>query len=157
MMSSPHATAANSQRIGAQVLTLLGNYWTADESREVRALFIDTWVADLEDFDAEIVAAACRDWRLNENRRTRPMSGDIRQLCVEIQANRALKLTQRTTLTEDEITAAGDSYARSHGFASMSEMQRSPGFRSVSIKVGPRQFHRFEPIRDEPLPTAKAA
>jgi hypothetical protein len=156
-MPSQHASPADLQKIGTQILVLLANYWAADESREVRALIADSWIEDLEDFDPELVAAACRDWRLNENRHKRPMSGDIRQLCIEIQASRTLKLAKPELMPEAEQIEIADNWARNRGFASMAEMQRSPGFTGASIKIGPRLWRRCErmiPLDDVALDDA---
>jgi hypothetical protein len=133
-----------------QIMTLLAMYWTADESPEIRALVADAWLEDLEEFDAEILADACREWRRGQTHR--PNIADIRKLCIEAQESRTLKLAPRKIMPEDEIAARADIWARNRGFASMAAMQRSPSFSGGSINIAPGVWRRIEPIREfEPV------
>lgn len=138
------------------ILTLLANYRLADESRELYAAVADAWLEDLEEFDPEIVADACRSWRQGPDYSRKPLSGDIRRLCIEALESHTLKLAKRKTMTEGEVIAAADNWARSHGHASIADMQRSPGFTRVVVQIGPGQFRDFDPVRDSgPIAVAR--
>jgi hypothetical protein len=146
MSSSPPASPAALKLTGAQILTLMGNYWTRDESREARALLVDSWLEDLEEFGPEPVAGACREWRRHQTHR--PRIADIRKLCIELQENAKFRaLPKPELMPEAEQIEIADIWARNQGFASMAEVQRSPDFTGASIKIGPRLWRRFEAIR----------
>lgn len=71
----------NERLIAERISTLLSHYWTSNDPPETRALQLDDWITDLASYPASVVAAACADWRRNEERRPTPAA--IRKLCEE--------------------------------------------------------------------------
>ena len=72
-----HSQQANS---AALIGRLLAHYWTTNEPQEVRRAIAEDWLEDLGEFPAEVVEAACREWRQTQSRR--PTPADIRTLCI---------------------------------------------------------------------------
>lgn len=68
------------------------------------------WLEDLREFGAEVVEAACREWRRKPGGR-RPTPGDIRALCIDEKERRdrpcvrALPPPPADTRTLEEIAA----------------------------------------------------
>lgn len=71
-----------------RIATLLDPYFDKGTAAPIRAMDAEEWGEALGGFPAWAVAAACRWWKSaeNENRRKRPMEGDIVARCyVEMQ------------------------------------------------------------------------
>jgi hypothetical protein len=145
-MAYTNSSPSDLKRITLRITALLGQYWTGDDSPDVRALIIRDWLTDVGEFTPEIVDEACDEWRQGPERRRKPLSGDIRAICTEAQANRVLKLAPRTEMIEEEISELADAWARSQGHPSMLAFQRSSGFSGCVIKIAPGRFRRFDPI-----------
>lgn len=60
---------------------MLNLFWQGDETPEVRAQLADVWISDFIEFDAEVVADACREWRHGQTRR--PSIAELRAICRE--------------------------------------------------------------------------
>jgi hypothetical protein len=59
----------------------LVHYWTANDPPETRQAQIEDWLESLEDFAADAIEWACREWR--ETLFRRPTIADIRKLAIE--------------------------------------------------------------------------
>lgn len=102
---------------------------------------------DLIEFPIDIIVEACRQWRRKPGGR-RPTPGDIRAICIEERALRTPLLEHRSALTEDEIMAAANTWAKSHKFASIEDFQRRGG--TVNVSVGNGSFRTFGPLPASP-------
>lgn len=60
---------------------LMHYYAPHDLSAPARKAMAADWLEDLEEFEPDVVADACREWRRKPGSR-RPLPGDIRQLCI---------------------------------------------------------------------------
>jgi hypothetical protein len=69
------------------VARLLSHYWTADDPAPARKAQIEDWIEDLSEFGPELVKQAITEFR-HSGSRNRPLPGDIRTLCVQIDNNR---------------------------------------------------------------------
>jgi len=87
------------REIAALVTALLTHYGTTNEPAAVRRREMQDWLDDLVEFDVDIVADACTDWRRRPGGR-RPTPGDIRSLCVERQSER----NEARRLTDERAT-----------------------------------------------------
>jgi hypothetical protein len=62
------------------VTRLLSHYWTSEDHPAARQAQLEDWIADLEEFGAEVVIVACQMWRRANSRR--PTPADVRELCM---------------------------------------------------------------------------
>src|SRR6185437_6725921 len=83
-------TRQNNRQIAERIATLLAHYWTPNDSPELRKLVAADWMSDLKEFPADVVSAACQDWRRSEARR--PTPADIRKRCWEVMPKPAAKV-----------------------------------------------------------------
>lgn len=95
--------------IATLISRLLAHYWAANEDTRLRAAIADDWLGDLREFDADIVDAACTEWRRMQDRR--PTISNIRKLCREYQEIRAPKKPKMTPQQLAEAQAAARRYA----------------------------------------------
>lgn len=72
--------------LAISVTRLLAHYPIGDVGPEARQLEIEDWIADLLEFGPELVDDACNGYRRGPDYRRRPLSGDIRKLCIDLQA-----------------------------------------------------------------------
>lgn len=70
--------------ISETVSRLLGHFWTANDTTAARQAQIEDWLEDLREFRSAIVAEACTEIRHRPGTK-RPMPGDVRILCLDIQ------------------------------------------------------------------------
>lgn len=78
-------TPGQPDEILARVLALLSHYQQTPLPAAVEAAIAADWLDDIGEYPAWIVAEACRRWRRHPVKyRYRPLSGDIRALCVEL-------------------------------------------------------------------------
>lgn len=73
------------QAIAISVTRLLAHYPTGELDPTARQLQIEDWLGDLREFGAELVEDACGAYRRGPDYRRRPLPGDIRKLCIELQ------------------------------------------------------------------------
>lgn len=142
--------------LAVTVAALMHFYGLTNTEPEIRqAQFEMFWLPELREFEAAIVRQACREWQGRPVKEA-PTAGQIRAACVELRKNAAWRadraLPKPEAMPEAEMIEIADAWAQRHGFASMLDMQRSPDFRGASIKIGPKQWHRFEPIREAEPP-----
>jgi hypothetical protein len=143
------------------VSALMHFYARTDLDPEIRrAQFEMFWLPELGEFDAAIVRQACAEWQRRPMKEA-PTPGQLRAICAELQASaewrRERALPKPTVMSEAEIIEAADAWAQARGFESISAMQGSRDFCGASIKIGPRQWHRFEPIEPKPAAASAAA
>src|SRR4051812_15521255 len=74
------------QAIAISVTRLLAHYPTGELDPTARQLQIEDWLGDLREFGAELVEDGCGAYRRGPDYRRRPLPGDIRKLCIELQA-----------------------------------------------------------------------
>jgi len=75
------------------IARLLSHYWTADDHPAMRQAQAEDWLDDLTEFDGDVVALACQEWRQSYNRR--PTPHDIREACIR-EASRRRERSQRS-------------------------------------------------------------
>lgn len=77
-----------SREVTARIAALLTHYWTGDEHERLRQQQLHDWLEDLEEFGPEVVGEACKEYRRGVNHARRPLPGDIRDICLYLQADR---------------------------------------------------------------------
>lgn len=140
----PSNSSAERTKIAAEISRLLAHYWSAAEDQRLRAAVSRDWLEDLQEFRADWVEEACRQWRRSEPKR--PTISDIRKLCQRIRDDeRANRTGARYLLTdaqraevqarERQIAAEQDEryrlafewrqqFAEERGFANFAEVIR---------------------------------
>lgn len=133
----------------ARILALLAPDFTLNMPEGVRRIEAEDWVAALREFPEWAIEKACRWWRSDENedRRKKPMQGDIQERVkfeMGVLTFGAMKVAQydrgiheRMREPEPEPISAEDMAARRE-FA-QSVMQKCGFARSVNANKGPRR------------------
>lgn len=85
----------NNREITARIAALLTHYWTAGESDAVRFAQMQDWIEDLAEFGPFAVGEACKEYRRGPDHTRRPLPGDIRIICIRLQAADAMRLEHR--------------------------------------------------------------
>jgi hypothetical protein len=80
----------------------MSHYWTADDHPAARQAQIEDWIADLVEFDLEVIEFACREWRRKEIRR--PLPAQIRDLAEQETGHRRSLKQQSLPPTYDTLS-----------------------------------------------------
>lgn len=95
-----NARDANRKEIAGRIAALLTHYWSSTEPAAVRQAQLNDWLEDLEEFPAELVGEACRDYRRSADRARRPLPGDIRMICIRIRVADATRVADRKAIAD---------------------------------------------------------
>jgi hypothetical protein len=73
------------------MLALLSHYWRPEDDPAVFKLQAADWVDDLSEYDADVVAGACKMWRRANSKR--PTPHELRALCrAELEYRRPIEV-----------------------------------------------------------------
>lgn len=100
--SSQSAKEAKRRAIAEKVGTLLNHYWTPADDPRVRARTAADWIADLIEFDFDVVAEACDEWRRGQERR--PTPAGLRAICWRTVREREQRHLDQTKFALPQLT-----------------------------------------------------